>query len=109
MTRDEGDRIDALSNRIDNLIEQVAETKVDTKNAITESIKEHEQSCHEDCLVPMKTDVKWLVENAKKRSTEAALREEQAKKRNRRLLTLVGVLVPVFGILAPLMVHWGVI
>jgi hypothetical protein len=98
MTKDEAERIDRLTA-------DIGDWRVKMKDDIAEAVRTHQASCLELHLTPIKTDLEWLVDNAKTSIHEDQLRRRQRK----RYLTLFGVLIPVCAITVPLLVHWGVI
>jgi hypothetical protein len=79
-------------DRIDRLIEDVADWKVETVEAIHKAVAGHEIAC------PMRDDVKWLVSNAKARTAQAAERRRWYK----RLSVVAGAVVTCVGLLAAL-------
>lgn len=98
MTRDEADRIDRLIN-------ELADQKVETIEAIGKAVKEHQASCLAMHLGPMQTDLKWLVDNAKARKAD----HERKKKRNRRVYSWLALIVPSIGIISGLLIHFRIL
>ena len=68
MTKDEAERIDKL-------MADIADWRVEMKDDIGEAVRTHQAACLEIHLSPMQRDLTWLVANAKKRHAEAEMLE----------------------------------
>jgi hypothetical protein len=94
MTKDEAERIDAL-------IAQVAEWRVEMHDETLAALKAHQDSCLIDHISPLASDMKLLVEDMQQRQIEAA----QRKRWRRTIVKVGGGILTATGVLTPILIY----
>ena len=100
MTRDEQDRIDGLSERIDGLIEKMAEWRNEILDSRRSAIQEHADNCEiREEVRNMSGKIDSLVKIQTKRD---AVYEENARRRaaRARFLKEAGMVATILGTIA---------
>jgi hypothetical protein len=88
--------------RIDKLISDIADWRVETKDTITEAVEKHRMDCLDGRLKPMQDDLSWLVANAKRREAEAAASRIRRARWYKRASVAAGGVVTLVGLMAAL-------
>jgi len=95
MTKDEAERIDALTA-------QVAEWRVQLHDETLTALKTHQDSCLAAHISPLASDMKLLVEDMQQRQIEA----RQRKRWRRTIVTVCGVATPIIALGTTVLFYW---
>jgi hypothetical protein len=88
--------------RIDKLIADIADWRVEMKDDLIGAVREHQAACLEKHLTPLGASLDHLVANSERAATERAY----LRRLRKRVSLAVGGVVTAIGIVTPFLIHY---